>query len=443
MRQYFAARGRPGRARSVTGTAAATAAVLLLAGCGGAGSGGESSSGGGEQEGDTTGVTDDTILIGTTQPLTGPAAPGYAKVSKAMEAYFEHLNAEGGINGRSVELIVEDDGYDPSKTDSLTKKLVEQDKVFALVGALGTPTHSQVLDYVRDSRIPDLFVASGSRLWNQPETYPGTFGWQTDYTREGKILATYVDENFPDRTYCSFGQGDDFGEDGAAGVETVLGADALKVKETYSPTNTNVAPQLGKLQAAGCDVVFSFTTPGFTSVAMGTAAQLGYRPQWVVSNVGADPTALKGYLNDAAAGLTDGMVSGTYLPLTNDKDDSWIAAFKSIHEEYLGDEAFDFITLIGYATAYTTAQALQAAGEDPTRESLVEAVEAGGLEGPGLTSFAFSPEDHSGLTGMAVTQTKDLVPALVSPVYETDNGDGPVEESSFEQPEAPANGVPE
>jgi ABC-type branched-subunit amino acid transport system substrate-binding protein len=440
MNRKIGERRRPWRARATAQLAAAAAIALVAAACGGAGADG----GGGEGEGDTTGVTEDTIKLGSTQPLTGPAAPGYSKIATAMEAYFEHVNAEGGIHGRRIDMVILDDGYDPSRTAEQTRRLIEQERVFALLGALGTPTHSQVLDYVRDSRIPDLFVSSGSLAWNQPDRYPGTFGWQTDYTREGKVLASYIKEHFPDQTVCSFGQNDDLGGDGVKGVEIILGEDALKRKVEYSPVSTDVAPQIGNLQAAGCEVVVGFTIPGFTALALGTAAQLGFSPQWVLSSVGADPVALQGYLGENAAALTQGIIAGNYLPMLSDTDNTWVQMFTDIHEKYGDGSVLDYTTLHGYALAYAGAQALVAAGENPTRESLVEAVSGGLITmGPATTPYAFAEGNHAGMTGVMLTQLDNLDLTPLTPPLVTDTGDGPVEEYAGELEEAPANGVPQ
>lgn len=413
---------------------AATALALVTAGCG---------AGSGDGGGSAPGVTKDSIKLGTTQPLTGPAAPGYARISKAIEAWFEHVNEQGGVHGRKIELVVEDDGYNPSNTAEKTRKLVLQDKVFALVGALGTPTHTSVLDFIRQNKIPDLMVSSGSLSWNQPSKYPYTFGWQVDYEREGKILATYAKEKFPGKTFCTYGQGDDLGADGRKGVEAILGADALKENVTYTVTNTNVAPVVGKLQAAKCDVIFSFSIPGFTALGMGTAAKLSYKAQWVVSNVGGDPSALQGYLKEAAKPLLEGMVSTEYFVSSDKKDNSFIKLFDEVNKKYNPGMPLDRTLVYGYSLAYTATQALAAAGEDLTRESLIEAMEKGGFEGPGLTPFAYSDDDHSGFTGAVVTQIKDLKVSHVSPVYVTGHGDDPVEEHTAEPVEAPANGIPE
>jgi ABC-type branched-subunit amino acid transport system substrate-binding protein len=414
----------------------ALVSAMTLAACSSSGGGG----GGGDKS--APGVTSKSILLGTTQPLTGPAAPGYSKISAAMTAYFNFANASGGVNGRKITLKVLDDGYNPTRTATDTRQLVLQDKVFAIVGALGTPTHTAVLDFLKQNKVPDLFVSSGSRSWNQPTKYPTTFGWQPDYTVEGKILGDYIKKNFAGKKVCSFGQGDDFGRDGVAGVELTLGAGSLKSKQTYTPTNTNVAPQIGALQAAGCQVVTSFTVPGFTALALGTAAKLKYQAQWVVSNVGADITTLTGFLKAATKPLLEGVVSDAYLPITTDTSNSWIKLFRTVNEKYNNNVPFDGNVEYGMALAYTTLQALKAAGKDLNRGSIVSAVQKGGFTGPGLTPFRFSKDDHSGYAGTQIVTIKAGVAVPTGPVYTTDDSNGALTEYTKQPPQAPTNGLP-
>ena len=347
------------------------------------------------------------------------------------------------MNGRKVTLKVVDDGYNPAKTATLTRQLVLQDKVFALVGALGTPTHTAVLDFIKQNKVPDLFVSSGSRSWNQADKYPTTFGWQVDYTVEGKILGDYIKKNFAGKKVCSFGQNDDFGKDGVEGVELTLGAGSLVDKQNYTPTNTNVGPQIGALQAAGCEVVVSFTVPGFTALALGTAAQLKFAPQWVISNVGADIPTLTGFLKEATGPLLEGAVSDNYLPGSADTSNSWIKLFKTVNEKYNDNAPFDGNVVYGMAIAYTTLQVLAAAGPNLTRESVIEAVQKGGYTGPGLVSFRYSATDHSGYAGTQINVVKNGVATPTGPVYTTDDGTAPLTEYTEQQPEAPANGLPE
>jgi branched-chain amino acid transport system substrate-binding protein len=417
--------------------AVGAALALLLSGCGS-----NSEAGSGDSASAAPGVTADEILLGTTQPLTGPAAPGYSNISKGMQAYFDYLNDNGGVNGRDVKLLVEDDAYNPSQTATATRKLVLEDDIFAMVGALGTPTHSTVLDFLNQSEVPDLFVSSGSNAWNQPDKYPFTFGWQLDYTTEGKILANYVKENLPDKKHCSFGQADDYGEDGVKGVETVLGADALAVKQTYNPANTNVGPQIGELQSADCDVVFTFTVPGFTALAMGTAAKMKYAPQWLVASSGADVPTLEGFLKENTTPLLENMISASYMALSGDDEDSWTQLFKKINTEKNGDLAFDGNVAYGMGLAYLTAQVLKAAGDNPTRQSLIDAVQAGGQTGSPRAPYRYWATDHSGMSGAAIARTTDGVSQVIGPVQVTDVGSGPIEEYTGERTQAPASGLP-
>src|SRR5207253_3988244 len=142
------------------------------------------------------GITASEIKIGSHQPLTGPAAPGYSEIAPAANAYFQYVNSKGGINGRKIKYTYLDDGYDPSKTVSVVHQLVLQDNVFGIFNGLGTPTHLAVVKYLNATKVPDLFIASGCDCWNNPTAYPYTFGWQLDYVREGKILGAYIKQHF-------------------------------------------------------------------------------------------------------------------------------------------------------------------------------------------------------------------------------------------------------
>ncbi|MEU2665785.1 ABC transporter substrate-binding protein [Micromonospora sp. DT178] len=417
------------------GLALATAITLLVAS---AACTGDDGGGGG---GTVPGVTDTEIVVGTHMPLTGPASAGYSKIAPATKAYFDHVNANGGVHGRKITYKIMDDGYNPANTQQVVRQLVLQDKVFAILNGLGTPTHTGVLDFLKSNRVPDLFVASGSRSWDQPDRYPGTFGFNPDYTVEGKILAQHVKTSLPGRKVCFLGQDDDFGRDSLVGVEKVLGAGAVAAKQTYVTSNTNVAPQIGAFKAAGCQVVILATVPGFTALAVGTAARLNFKPQWLVSNVGADHPTLAKQLG-AAAGLLEGMVGANYLPMQNDAADPWIQLFTKVNKEYNGDAPFDGNTVYGMAVGYLFVQVLLAAGKDLTREAVTEAVRKGGYQGPGLAPLRYSDTDHSGYGGQRLTRVSGGTQAYFGPTYETDEGDGPVREHTAPPVAPPANGVP-
>jgi branched-chain amino acid transport system substrate-binding protein len=413
------------------------AAVLVtsVAACGGGSSGGSTSS-------SVPGVSATEVVVGTHQPLTGPAAAGYSKISAATKAYFDYVNSKGGINGRKITYKVMDDGYNPANTQQVVRQLVLQEKVYAILNGLGTPTHTGVLDFVNTNKVPDLFVASGSLSWNQPKKYPYTFGYNPDYTIEGKIIANYLKANFAGQKVCVFGQHDDFGADGLKGVQAVLGADGVAHSETYDVTNTNVAPAIGALKAAGCQVTVSFTVPGFTALALGTAAQIGFRTQWVVSNVGADYTTLSGLLKAAAPALLEGVVSTGYLPSVDDTANPWVALFRKLNDQYNNGAVFDGNVEYGFAVGYLFVQALKAAGKNPTRQGVVQAVEKGGFTGPGIAPLRYSKTDHSGFGGLQMGKVQGGKQLLFGPVYTTDDGSGAIQQTTTTQPAPPESGIP-
>jgi ABC-type branched-subunit amino acid transport system substrate-binding protein len=420
------------RTRSAGRIGTVLAAALLLASCSGAG---EQTGGATDAKADAApGVTDDTVVIGTHQPLTGPAAPGYSRISVAAKAMYDYINDHGGINGRTIDYRVEDDGYNPTRTVEVVKQLVLQDQVFAIVGGLGTPTHSKVVQYLNSQGVPDLLVSSGALEWDDPGKSPTTFGFQVDYTREGKIQGKYIKEHLGGKKVGLMFQNDDVGRDAQQGLDQFVKADVVS-RQGYDPANTDVLPQLSALRDAGAEVVVCSCVPAFTALTILTAARLGYHPQFVVSSIGADPVTLTGLLQDfakrggaevSAAALLNGLIGTGYLPDVA-SDDPWIALFKEVHDKYIPNEPLTNTIIFGMAQAYTFAQALKLAGRDLTRGKLIDAMESGKIAGPGVTPFAFSAKSHAGYTGAYVfqigpdTSTKEIQGPMV-----TDRGSGPV-----------------
>jgi branched-chain amino acid transport system substrate-binding protein len=423
---------------------AVLALALTVAACGSSGGG---SSGGGNTA-SAPGVTATTVKVGGHFPLTGPAAPGYSEIPRAIDAYFKYVNAHGGINGRKLQMIIRDDGYNPTNTVKVTKQLVLQDKVFGILGGLGTPTHTKVVDYLNASRVPDLFVSSGCLCWNDPAKHPYTFGWQPDYYVEGKILGQYIAQHFKGKKVAYFLQNDDFGADGARGLDKyVPGAAQVVTKQTYEPGNVDIGPQIAKIKASGAQVVAMFTIPAYTALVELAGVKLNYHPQLVVSNVGTDPTTLIGLLKafskgKAPSSLIDGIITDGYLPPTADTSNSWIKLFKQIHDQYIGKLPFDGNVEYGMALAYTFAEALAKAGKNPTRQSIVNAVETGKLSGPGLVPFRYAKGNHSGYTGTQIGVIKGGAIKLQGSPQTTDDAGGAITDSSSSPTEAPANGVP-
>ena len=394
------------------------------------------------------GITATTITIGSHQPLTGPAAPGYSEISQASNAYFQWVNDHGGVNGRTIKYLYEDDGYNPQNTSTVVRKLVLEDKVFAIFNGLGTPTHLAAVDYLNSSKVPDLFVASGCDCWNQPSKWPDTFGWQPDYIIEGKITGKYVHDNFSGMKVGYLYQDDDFGQGGVTGLDSQIASSDVVSKQKYVPTNTNLGPQIAGLQAAGAQVVVLYTIPAFTAITLLTAAALHYSPKWVVSSVGADPTTLAGLVSSfskgaAGASLIDGVVTSGYLPATNDTSSPWNTLFKQIHDKYISSLPYDGNVVYGLAVAYSFVQLMKKAGRNPSRQDVINVLTSGQLDqGPGLVPLGFSSSSHLGYQGveMGVIHSGNL--SYTGTVYTaTVNGSVATCGSCASKP-MPSNGIP-
>jgi ABC-type branched-subunit amino acid transport system substrate-binding protein len=419
--------------------------VLAAAACGG------SSGGGGSSATNTPGVTSTTITIGSTQPLTGLAAPGYSEIAPAAKAMFDSINAAGGINGRKIVYKYVDDGYNPTNTVTQTQKLILQDKVFAIFNALGTPTHQKVVDFLNQNKVPDLFVASGCLCWNQPTQHPYTFGYQTDYTVEGKILGNYLKSKFAGKKIAYFYQADDFGQNGVKGLDMELPSSQIVSRQSYQPTNINVSTQVAKLAASKADVVVSFSVPAFTALLKLNMLKAGYNPQLVVSNVGSDPLTLSGLLEAyAKAGgatvkgsqLIQGIITDAYLSSPADPTNSWIQLFKKVHDQYDAKAPFDGNVLFGMASAWTFAEAVLKAGKNLTRAGVVSAVEGGLPQGAGLVPFQFSAQSHAGLGGVQIGVIQGTTVKLQGQPMTTGDGTEAVTASTEQQTPAPASGIP-
>jgi len=447
---------RPQRLRVPVIAALAVAALTVAACSSGAGNSGSSPGASGSSTAALTasapGITATTITIGSHQPLTGPAAPGYSEIAPASAAYFAYVNAHGGIYGRKIVYKYLDDGYNPTTTAQVVRQLVLQDNVYSIFNGLGTPTHLAVLSFLNSQKVPDVFVASGCDCWDAPTADPETFGWQLDYIREGKILGQYVAKHFAGKKIAYFYQDDEFGMDGVKGLDDEIPKAMVVSRQSYVDTNVNVAPQVAALRASGAQVVISFSIPAFTALLKLTSLKLGFSPTLVVSNVGSDPITLSGLLESFAKqghstvngnALTAGIISDGYAPSVGDTSNSWVALFKQVHDQYDAKAPFDGNVLYGMGAAYTFVQAMLKAGRNPTRADLVSAINSGLPQGPVVAPFAYSNSDHDGVTGAYIGIINNGVLTQEGPVLVTDaSAGGAITTYTGTEPQAPASGVP-
>ena len=440
----------------VPAVAAVAVAAITVAACSSSGSSSPGGSAGGSSTAALTasapGITATTITIGSHQPLTGPAAPGYSEIAPASAAYFAYVNAHGGVYGRKIVYKYLDDAYNPTTTSQVVHQLVLQDNAYAIFNGLGTPTHLAVLSFLNSQKIPDVFVASGCDCWNAPTADPETFGWQLDYIREGKILGQYVAKHFAGKKIGYFYQNDEFGMDGVKGLDYQIPKSMVVSRQTYVPTNVNIAPQVAALRASGAQVVVAFSIPAFTALLKLNSLKLGFSPALVVSNVGSDPITLSGLLESFAKqggatvngnALTTGIITDGYVPSVGDTTNSWTALFKKVHDQYDAKAPFDGNVFYGMGAAYTFVQAMLKAGRNPSRSDLVSAINAGLPRGPFVAPLAYSSTDHDGATGAYIGMISNGVLTQEGPVLVTDaSATGAITTYTGAEVQAPASGVP-
>jgi len=328
------------------------------------------------------GITKDSITIGATYPLSGTAS-AYASVAKGMNAYFQYINDKGGVNGRKITYIVVDDVYNAANTPAKARELVEQDKIFAAVGNLGTGPNLAVRTYYNDNQVPDMFVFTGSDHWgNDFAQYPWTIGWQPDYEAEGKIYAKDILKNNSGAKIAILFQNDDYGKDYVRGLTLGLGdkATSMIVKQaTYNAGDpVDMSSQVNQLKASGADTFYIVTTPAYSASALKNSQTSGWKPAHIYLNsVGASTltvqAVIKGLGNQAAF---DGMQTTTYAKDPNDPaqaNDPGVLKYKDIITKYgNGCEFINPFCVAGVACAFTTVDVLTKAGNNLSRKNVMD-----------------------------------------------------------------------
>ncbi len=391
------------------------------------------------------GVTSSQITIGATVPLTGIAALGYSDVAKTANAVFKYINAKGGVNGRKINFIIKDDCYGfpgfgctgtPNTVTQTNALLSTPGGLFATVGSLGTDTNKSVRGLLNSNGVPQLFVNSGATDWNQPNAYPGVFGWQTDYIVEGKIFASYIKSAFANKKVGFIGQSDDFGTNGLIGLQrgglsiaNMGGTDSFGYNVGDIVFGDPFVSMISTLKSDGVKVLVLDTVPQATKKILADAKKVGFAPQFVISGVGSDPQTV----NSAAE---TGALTMTFLPATGDKTNSWN---KWISKVILNDSAdfpkFKSSSILtgnmqyGAGWAVTFLQLVKAMGSSVTQNNAIHTLETQGASfaTPAVTSLTYSSSDHQGLNGGVIVQVKSVTttaPLKVNSVYTTTDAAG-------------------
>jgi branched-chain amino acid transport system substrate-binding protein len=428
------------------------AVASIVVGCGSSGSKVENRSTPDSPATTTTpGVTATTVTFATHQPLTGPIASGYSEVAAASQAFFNYVNAHGGVFGRQIKLTIKDDSYNPTNTVNVVHQLVVQGNVFGIFEGLGTPTHTKVVGYLNASKVPDLFVASGCPCWDDGTKQPYTFGWQPNYTIEGKILGQYIKRHLAGKKIGVLYQDDTFGQSGLAGLEAEVPASDIVARQSYRPGVTTLLTQVTSIASSKAEVMVEFTVPVYTAIAQIAASKIGYKPQLVVSSAGSDPVTVGGLLktlsngNASDAAPIEGAITDGFLPSAADTSNPWVQLFMKIRSQYDASAPWDGNVEYGMASAYTLVQALEAAGQNLTRQGLIDAINRHGARwtGPGLVPFRYSTSDHGGYGGAQIGVVANGSIVLTgTPLTTTPDAASPVRPYTGVQAAPPASGIP-
>jgi branched-chain amino acid transport system substrate-binding protein len=335
--------------------------------------------------GATPGVTPKLVTIGGTYPLTGPAAL-YAPIPAAMKAYFAYVNARRGpdgrrgVYGRQIRFVYLDDGYNPANTVQLTRQLVEQTKVFAILGTLGTEPNLAIRPYLNAQKVPQMLVATGATTWGRDwKQYPWTTGWQPNYELEGSIYGQTIAHNAGKQKIAVLYQNDDYGNDYLRGLRKGLGAKTSNIvdAEAYDVTATDVKSQIAKLRGTGATVFCIFATPKFTIQSYAIAHALGWNPPVIYTNSVSATTYFLGLAQKSGGGS---LVENTFtVQFAKDPSsprwasDGPMKLYRQILSRYDPQaNPDDYNNLYGVAVAEAFVELLQKAGPNPTRESLVD-----------------------------------------------------------------------
>jgi branched-chain amino acid transport system substrate-binding protein len=321
------------------------------------------------------GATDSEIKIGNIMPYSGPAS-AYATIGKTEAAYFNKINAEGGINGRKISFISYDDGYNPAKTVEQARKLVESDEVLLIFNSLGTANNTAIQKYMNARKVPQLFVSTGAAKWNDPKNFPWTMGWQPSYQVEARIYAAYILKNYPGKTIGVLYQNDDFGKDYVIGLHDGLGDQASKliaVEASYETTSPTVDSQVVQIRSANPDIFVNVATPKFAAQAIRKLGELKWTPVHFLTNVS---VSVGSVMKPAGYENGQGILSAAYLKDPKDpkwKDDpamnEWRAFMTKWYPE--GDQE-DAATVFAYGIARGLEQVLRQCGDDLTRENIMK-----------------------------------------------------------------------
>jgi branched-chain amino acid transport system substrate-binding protein len=321
------------------------------------------------------GISDAEIKIGQTMPYSGPLS-AYGVQGRTDAAYFKMINEMGGVNGRKINLISLDDGYNPSKTVEQVRRLVEQEQVAFLFNTLGTPSNSAIRRYLNDNKVPQLFVASTAAMFDDPQHFPWTIGFTPNSPTEARIYARHILATKPDAKIGVLYQNDDFGKDYLIGLRDALGPNraGMVVKETsYETSEPTVDSQIVTLQGSGADLLLIAATPKAAAQAIRKTFDLGWTPVRYIPYVSQSVVSV---MRPAGLEKSKGVVSATFAKDSTDprwQDDPGMKEWRAFCTKYMSaTEYVDGNAARGFTVAAATSQVLKQCSADLSRENIMK-----------------------------------------------------------------------
>ena len=347
------------------------------------------------------GVTDTEIKVGQFAAYSGPLS-SFSVQNKAGIAFFDMINAEGGVNGRKIKIVSLDDGYLPPKSVEVTRQLVEQENVLLMYMPLGTPTNSAVHKYLNQKKVPQLFITSGAVKWGDPKNYPWTMGWLPSFQAEGGNFVKYVLRNKPDAKIGILYQNDDFGKDYLRGIKAALGDQAGRMivsEQAYETTDPTIDTQIINLKGSGSDTLMNIASIKFAAMAIRKTADLGWKPLHFLNSPSSGVSAT---LAPAGFDNSIGIITADFLKDPTDprwKDDKAVTDYLAFLKKWLPEaNPADRLNVVGYSIGQTMLQVFKQCGNDLTRENVMKQAANLDIELPmllpGIRINRRCPRDH-------------------------------------------------
>jgi branched-chain amino acid transport system substrate-binding protein len=350
------------------------------------------------------GITNDKILLGSFLPLQSGLAAGATQMKEGCDAYFRFVNDAGGVNGRKIEWIVENDSYNPQQTAAVVKKLVDRDEVFALVSTLGTVTNLAVLPFLAQRGVPIVNPAGGHKLLNEP-TDKNVFGILPLSSEIGASMADFAVNKLGSKHVAIFFQNDQFGKDQRDGaVEALKKLNITPVAESsYVPSDVDVSAQAAAIKQGNPDVVILGVIPKHGALFAKEAQRLGWKPKMVGHNTVADPIML----NLVGPEPLEGMYVNLMTAVSN-MDKPAVKKANEILAKYYPSTKPGYYPYLGMAGGIIIVEAMKRAGKDLTRGKLITSLEGlGRFESGVLPPIDWSASYHGGPKTFGYAQWKD------------------------------------